>query len=74
MEGSMPRIARLIIPEKKTVYHVISRTALAGFPFGDVEKEGFIAMITNKLHTSLGNLSGKIGLILQGIDNDFIFK
>ncbi len=34
----MPRIARLINREEKTAYHLMSRTALDGFPFGDVEK------------------------------------
>jgi len=34
----MPRIARMIIPDEKTVYHVMSRTALDGYPFGDAEK------------------------------------
>ena len=35
----MPRIARMIIPDQKTAYHVMSRTALDGYPFGDVEKD-----------------------------------
>ena len=35
----MPRIARMLNKGEKTVYHVISRTALDGFPFQDVEKE-----------------------------------
>jgi putative transposase len=41
----MPRIARLIVQEEKTVYHVMSRTALDGFPFGDVEKEELVNII-----------------------------
>ena len=35
----MPRIARLVIKEEKAVYHVMSRTALAGYVLGDVEKD-----------------------------------
>ena len=35
----MPRMQRLIIDDQSTVYHVMSRTALDGFPLGDVEKE-----------------------------------
>ena len=35
----MPRIARLIVKGNPAVYHVISRTALAGFVLGDIEKE-----------------------------------
>ncbi len=37
----MPRASRMIIPDKRTVYHVMSRMALDGFPFGDVEKSDF---------------------------------
>jgi REP element-mobilizing transposase RayT len=35
----MPRIARLLIDSESTLYHVMSRTALDGFPMGDKEKE-----------------------------------
>ena len=35
----MPRTTRLIINDETAVYHVISRTALDGFPLGDVEKD-----------------------------------
>ena len=38
----MPRTSRMIIPNEKAVYHVMSRTALDGFPLKDVEKE-FVA-------------------------------
>ena len=41
----MPRIARMIVPDQKTVYHVMSRTALDGFPFGDVEKDELVKII-----------------------------
>jgi putative transposase len=33
----MPRTSRLIISDEKAVYHVLSRTALDGFPLKDVE-------------------------------------
>ena len=33
----MPRIRRMVINDETTVYHVMSRTALDGFPLGDVE-------------------------------------
>jgi hypothetical protein len=29
----------MIIPDQKTVYHVISRTVLNGYPLGDHEKD-----------------------------------
>ncbi len=35
----MPRIARLVVKGEKTVYHVMSRTALAGYVLEDVEKD-----------------------------------
>jgi putative transposase len=35
----MPRTQRLIIKDESTVYHVMSRTALDGFPLVDVEKD-----------------------------------
>lgn len=38
----MARIARLLIKDEPAVYHVISRTALDGFPFSDAEKDFFV--------------------------------
>ena len=35
----MPRISRMVINDQRTVYHVMSRTALDGFPIKDVEKD-----------------------------------
>jgi len=36
----MPRTLRLIIADKKkAIYHVMSRTALDGFPLKDVKKD-----------------------------------
>lgn len=35
----MARIPRLLNPYEPTIYHVMSRTALDGFPLGDVEKD-----------------------------------
>ena len=35
----MPRTQRLKINDGTTVYHVMSRTALDGFPMGDIEKD-----------------------------------
>ena len=37
--SAMPRIARLVVKDEKTVYHVMSRTALDGFVLEDVEKD-----------------------------------
>ncbi len=41
----MPRYARMIKPDEKTCYHIMSRTALPGFPFEDVEKDEFVKII-----------------------------
>ena len=43
----MPRIPRMIMtdPGQKTVYHVISRTALDGLPFKHAEKDELVRVI-----------------------------
>ena len=41
----MPRTSRLIIADEKAVYHVMSRTALDGFPLKDVEKDFMLDLI-----------------------------
>jgi REP element-mobilizing transposase RayT len=41
----MPRTKRLVNGEEKTAYHIMSRTALDGFPFGDVEKDELVKII-----------------------------
>ena len=44
----MPRIARLLATGEKTVYHVMSRTALPGFPLKDIEKDFFVNLVKRK--------------------------
>jgi REP element-mobilizing transposase RayT len=44
-EAGMPRTQRMIIDDQSTVYHVMSRTALDGFPLGDVEKDFMLDLI-----------------------------
>jgi len=41
----MPRIRRMLIDDETTVYHVMSRTALAGFALGDIEKDFMLDLI-----------------------------
>jgi len=41
----MPRTQRLKIGDETAVYHVMSRTALDGFPLGDVEKDFMLELI-----------------------------
>ena len=43
----MPRSTRLLIPDQPTVYHVMSRSALAGLPLGDVEKQYLTRLMKN---------------------------
>ena len=44
----MPRYARMLLStESEAIYHVVSRTALDGFPFGEVEKERFVNLLKN---------------------------
>ncbi len=47
----MPRAKRMVIQGEPCVYHVISRTALEGFPFKDVEKDMMLKII--KRHSNL---------------------
>ena len=41
----MPRIPRMVINDETTVYHVMSRTALDGFPLGDIEKDFMLDIV-----------------------------
>ncbi|MDD2235157.1 MAG: hypothetical protein PHR37_04745 [Eubacteriales bacterium] len=41
----MPRTSRMIVSNETAVYHVMSRTALDGFPIGDVEKDLLLGLI-----------------------------
>ena len=41
----MPRTKRLIINDETAVYHVMSRTALDGFPMDDIEKDFMLNLI-----------------------------
>ena len=41
----MPRTRRLVINDETAVYHVMSRTALDGFPLGYIEKDFMLDLI-----------------------------
>jgi putative transposase len=41
----MPRTARMVVGGEKAAYHIMSRTALDGYPFGDVEKDELVKII-----------------------------
>ncbi len=44
----MARIPRMLVTGEPTAYHVMSRTALDGFPLGDVEKDFLVNLIRAK--------------------------
>ena len=48
----MPRTARMVIPNEQAVYHVMSHTALDGYPIKSGEKEnivpGYCKLIINR--------------------------
>lgn len=62
----MPRIARMVIDGEQAVYHVMSRTALDGFPFKDVEKDYLLSVIKRLAKVYFAEI---IGLCLM--DNHF---
>jgi len=59
----MPRTQRLIINDETAVYHVMSRTALNGFPLDDVEKDFMLDLI--RRYSSL-YLTEILGFCLMG--------
>ena len=59
----MPRTPRLKIDDETAVYHIISRTALDGFPLGDIEKDFMLDLI--KRYSSL-YLIEVLGFCLMG--------
>ena len=41
----MSRISRMLRPDQATVYHVISRSALPGFPLTDPDKDKLVFLL-----------------------------
>ncbi len=41
----MPRSARMVIEGEVAAYHIVSRTALDNYPFGDIEKDELLKII-----------------------------
>lgn len=54
----MLRTRRLIINDETAVYHVMSRTALNGFPLEDVEKDFMLSLIRRYSALYLTEISG----------------
>lgn len=54
----MPRIARMVIPDQKTVYHVMSRSALDGYPLDDFEKDFLLDLIRQMSRVYFADILG----------------
>lgn len=54
---------RIVIEDEEALYHVMSRTALDGFPFGDVEKDYFVDLL--KRLSSI-YFAGALGFCVMG--------
>ena len=65
----MPRTTRLIVNDETAVYHVMSRTALDGFPLGDIEKDFMMDLIRRYSELYLVEI---LGLCLMG--NHFLCR
>ena len=59
----MARTQRMIIDDQSTVYHVMSRSALDGYPLGDVEKDFMLDLIRRYANLYLVEI---LGLCLMG--------
>ena len=44
-ERFMARIPRIMITGEPTAYHIMSRTALEGYPMDDVDKDFFLSQV-----------------------------
>ncbi len=54
----MARVPRIMITGEPTTYHVISRTALPGYPIGDFEKDYFVDLIKRFSHLYFTEIIG----------------
>lgn len=54
----MARTPRIMITGDPTAYHVISRTALDGFPLGDIEKDFFVNLLKQKARIYFADILG----------------
>ncbi len=59
----MARISRMILSEKPTIYHVMSRTALPGYPMGAVENDYLLDLIRLRAQVYFAEI---LGLCLMG--------
>ena len=68
----MPRFSRMVNPEQKTVYHVMSRTALDGFPFKDAEKDEFVNIIKRFSKIYFTDILGFLFTPLNSLKNNVL--
>jgi hypothetical protein len=53
----MPRVSRMIVQNQPTVYHVMSRTALDGFPLEAFEKDHLLELVKRMSNLFLAEVS-----------------
>ena len=69
----MPRTSRLIVSNQKAVYHVMSRTALDGFPMHDFEND-FVAENYQRFKHLFHSKHKKKPKPIKGLDGLFSLK
>jgi len=68
----MARIPRIMIVGEPTAYHVISRTALDGFPIGDVEKDYYVGLIRRLNRLYFAKIIGFCFTLLNSLRNNVL--
>ena len=69
----MPRIARLLVKGEKTVYHVMSRTALDGYVLEDVEKDFLVRHIRNLSKVYFSEVLGFLFTLLNSLRKNVLY-
>ena len=69
----MPRTPRLINNGEATVYHIMSRTALDGFPLGDVEKDFMLDLIRRYSRLYLVDILGYLFTLLNSLKKNVLY-
>ncbi len=69
----MPRTPRLINTDEATVYHVMSRTALDGYPLGDMEKDFMLNLIRRYSALYLVEIIGFCLTLLNSLNKNVLY-
>ena len=69
----MPRTQRLIIGDETAVYHVMSRTALDGFPLGDIEKDFMLDLIRRYSSLYFVEILGFCFTLLNSLNKNVLY-